>query len=69
MKKYSVQLSRLRELREAQGLSQVEMAEKLGIAKQNYNFIENGKRKVSLVMAKQIADIFTIPIEDIFFTH
>lgn len=34
----------LRELREAQGLSQTQAAAAAGISKQAYNYIENGKR-------------------------
>lgn len=47
----------LKELRDNNNLSQYEMAKKIGITSQFYNFIENGKRRPSIETAKKIAEI------------
>jgi DNA-binding XRE family transcriptional regulator len=38
------------------GLTQMQLAEKIGIAKQNYNSLERGARPISMMMAKKLAD-------------
>ncbi|WP_330634577.1 helix-turn-helix transcriptional regulator [Anaerovorax sp. IOR16] len=60
-------MSRLRELREQLGLKQDELALVIGTSLPNYSKKENGEIRVSLIEAKQIADFFNMPIEDIFF--
>lgn len=60
---------KLKELRENNGLSQTELAKKLGLTSQHYCMIENGKRGVSLELAKKISDLYKLPIEDIFFNN
>ncbi|TBR13362.1 MAG: transcriptional regulator [Lysobacter sp.] len=58
--------SRVRELREAQGWSQGELAERLAVSRQTINAIETGKYDPSLPLAFRIARLFREPIEAIF---
>jgi putative transcriptional regulator len=58
--------SRVRELREAQGWSQGELAERLAVSRQTINAIETGKYDPSLPLAFRIARLFDQPIEAIF---
>ena len=58
--------SRVRELREARGWSQGELAEHLAVSRQTINAIETGKYDPSLPLAFRIARLFRQPIEAIF---
>ncbi|HZV23977.1 MAG TPA: helix-turn-helix transcriptional regulator [Luteimonas sp.] len=58
--------SRVRELREAQGWSQGELAERLAVSRQTVNAIETGKYDPSLPLAFRIARLFDAPLEAIF---
>ena len=58
--------SRVRELREGQGWSQGELAERLAVSRQTVNAIETGKYDPSLPLAFRIARLFGKPIESIF---
>ncbi len=58
--------NRLRELREARGLTQEELAKILGVTRQTIIAIEKGKYDPSLRLAFKIARFFGIKIEDIF---
>jgi putative transcriptional regulator len=58
--------SRVRELRELQGWSQGELAERLAVSRQTVNAIETGKYDPSLPLAFRIARLFAQPIESIF---
>jgi putative transcriptional regulator len=58
--------SRVRELREAQGWSQGELAERLTVSRQTVNAIETGKYDPSLPLAFRIARLFQQPLEAIF---
>ncbi|HEY4560885.1 MAG TPA: helix-turn-helix transcriptional regulator [Lysobacter sp.] len=58
--------SRVRELRESQGWSQGELAERLAVSRQTINAIETGKYDPSLPLAFRIARLFDEPIEAIF---
>ncbi|MGE8281708.1 MAG: helix-turn-helix transcriptional regulator [Stenotrophomonas sp.] len=59
--------NRLRELRDARGWSQGELAEQLQVSRQTVNALETGKYDPSLPLAFRIADLFGARIEDIFF--
>lgn len=54
----------LKKLREENELSQQQVAEVLDISRQQYNFIENGKRQedMNLSTAAKLADLFNIPL-------
>jgi len=58
--------NRLRELREARGLTQEELAKALGVTRQTIIAIEKGKYDPSLRLAFKIARFFGAKIEDIF---
>lgn len=58
--------SRVRELREGQGWSQGELAERLAVSRQTVNAIETGKYDPSLPLAFRIARLFDRSIESIF---
>lgn len=46
----------LKVMRTNAGLTQSQLAAKVGIAKQNYNSLERGTRPISMMMAKNLAD-------------
>ncbi|MFI7026084.1 helix-turn-helix transcriptional regulator [Micromonospora sp. NPDC049900] len=56
----------LRELRQAAGLSQRELAEALNVSRQTVNSIETGRYDPSLPLAIAIARHFHHPVEEIF---
>jgi len=58
--------NRLRELRDAQGWSQGELAERLDVSRQTVNALETGKYDPSLPLAFRIARLFALRIEDVF---
>ena len=58
--------NRLRELRDSQGWSQGELAERLEVSRQTINALETGKYDPSLPLAFRIARLFDARIEDIF---
>lgn len=58
--------NRLRELREAKGLTQEELAKALGVTRQTIIAIEKGKYNPSLRLAFKIAKFFKVKIEDVF---
>ena len=58
--------NRLRELREAKGLTQEELAKALGVTRQTVIAIEKGKYDPSLRLAFKIARFFGVKIEDVF---
>lgn len=57
----------LKEKREAKGLSQSAVAQKLGLSRQAYNLIESGRRqaKLNLPTAEKIAKIFNVSLKKI----
>ena len=58
--------NRLKVLRAERNWSQQALAEELGVSRQSVNAIETGKYAPSLPLAFRIADLFGLPIEDIF---
>lgn len=56
----------IRELRQNTGLSQEKFALKIGMDRTYYASVESGKRNISLLNIKKIADGFKIPIRDLF---
>ena len=59
-------ISRLKELREEQNLTQKELGEKVNVSRQAINAIETGKFDPSIWLAYDIAHIFGITIEEMF---
>ncbi|MGR4890198.1 helix-turn-helix transcriptional regulator [Sphingopyxis sp. LARHCG72] len=58
--------NRLKVLRAERDWSQGDLAERLQVSRQSVNAIETGKYDPSLPLAFRIADVFGLPIEDIF---
>ncbi|WP_240096404.1 helix-turn-helix transcriptional regulator [Thermomonas flagellata] len=58
--------NRLRTLREHQGWSQAELAQRLDVSRQTVNALETGKYDPSLPLAFRIARLFGCRIEDVF---
>jgi putative transcriptional regulator len=58
--------NRLKVLRAERDWSQADLADKLEVSRQSVNAIETGKYDPSLPLAFRIADVFGLPIEQIF---
>jgi len=58
--------TRIKELRAARGLTQVELAKSVGVRRETIVFLEKGKYNPSLQLAYSIAKIFDKKIEDVF---
>lgn len=56
---------RLKKIRKASGLTQAEIAAKLGIDLTNYNRLENGKVNLTYAKMKDIADILGVDPKDL----
>lgn len=59
-------LEKLKAIREMQNLTYQEVADKVGISKEYYWMIENGKRKLSYDLAVKIANVFDQSPDEIF---
>lgn len=59
-------INRLKELREATGLTQKEVGEKVGVSRQAINAIETGKFDPSIWLAYDLSKLFGISIESLF---
>ena len=58
--------NRLRVLRAERNWSQQDLAERLEVSRQSVNAIETGKYDPSLPLAFRLAELFDLPIEEIF---
>ena len=58
--------NRLKVLRAERNWSQSDLAQKLEVSRQSVNAIETGKYDPSLPLAFRIAELFRLPIEEIF---
>lgn len=58
--------NRLREIREAAGLSQGELARQLGVSRQTINAVETDKYDPSLPLALRMAKLFGVAVPDLF---
>lgn len=58
--------NRLRDLREAAGWSQGELARRLGVSRQTINAVETDKYDPSLPLALRLARQFGVAVPDIF---
>lgn len=57
--------SKIKDLREARGLSPEELAERLGFAKSTVWAYESGKKQVSVVHLERLADFFEISVDSL----
>ncbi|HDJ33119.1 MAG TPA: transcriptional regulator [Bacteroidetes bacterium] len=58
--------NRIRELRARHNLSQLELAQKVGVRRETIVFLEKGKYNPSLRLAHDIARVFGLPVEEVF---
>ena len=58
--------NQLKDLRGERGWSQKDLAQRLEVSRQSVNALETGKYDPSLPLAFRIADVFAMPIEEIF---
>ena len=58
--------NRVRELREALGLTQEQLGEMVGTSRQAINAIETEKNEPSIWLAYDISQVFNQPIESVF---
>ena len=59
--------NRIRALREsAEGMTQQQLADRIGVTRQTVNAIEGGKYSPSLEVAFRIASVFERPLEEVF---
>ena len=58
--------NRLRELRLQQGLTQVSLAERVGVTRQTIIAVEKGKFVPSVKLALRLADTLGTSLEDVF---
>ena len=59
--------NRLRELREAKGLTQAQLADLIGVSRKTVNTVENGVFVPSTVVALKLAKALGISVEALFF--
>lgn len=57
---------RIRDLRKEQAMTQEMLAELLGVSRQSIIALENGKYMPSLPLALHIAQVFSLPLDEIF---
>ena len=53
-------------LRARDGLTQAELAKKVGVRRETISFVENGEYNPSLLLAVRIARVFGEPVEGVF---
>ena len=58
--------NRIRELRARSGLTQDELATKVGVRRETIVFLEKGKYNPSLKLAHDVSKTFGLPIEQVF---
>lgn len=64
---FAVMKNKIKELRLEAGLTQQELAQKVGVRRETIVFLEMGKYNPSLKLAFQIAKVFDRKIEEIFY--
>jgi len=58
--------NRIKELRAKAGISQLELAQRVGVRRETIVFLEKGKYNPSLRLAHDVARHFGLPIEEVF---
>ena len=59
--------NRIREARDARGLTQAELAERIGVSRKTVNTVENGVFVPSTIVALKLAGALGCRVEDLFF--
>ena len=60
-------MNKIKQTREAAGLSQTELASRAGVSQRYIAFIESGKRKPSLSLAHKISKVLKLSVDELFF--
>ena len=58
--------TKIKELRARDNLTQVELAQLVGVRRETIGFLEKGKYNPSLNLAHEIAKVFKMTIEEVF---
>lgn len=58
--------TRIKELRARDNLTQIDLAQKVGVRRETIVFLEKGKYNPSLKLAYDIAKVFNMTIEEVF---
>ena len=58
--------TRIKELRAKDNLTQIELAQKVGVRRETIVFLEKGKYNPSLKLAYDISKVFRMRIEEVF---
>ena len=58
--------TKIREYRERAGLTQAELAEKVGVRRETLLHLESGKYNPSLKLAMDLAKLFGVTVEELF---
>jgi putative transcriptional regulator len=58
--------NRIRELRARDNLTQLDLAREVGVRRETIVFLEQGKYNPSLKLARDVAQVFGLPIEEVF---
>ena len=66
MGKVSNLITSLKSIRESQGMTQQELAERIGVRRETILHLENNRYNPSLEMALKVARVFDLKIEDLF---
>lgn len=66
MAKESNIITNLKSVRESRGMTQQELADRIGIRRETILHLENNRYNPSLEMALKIAQVFDLRVEDLF---
>ena len=66
MGKVSNLITSLKSIREARGMTQQELAERIGVRRETILHLENNRYNPSLEMALKLARVFDLKVEDLF---
>ncbi|MBT3252692.1 MAG: helix-turn-helix transcriptional regulator [Candidatus Marinimicrobia bacterium] len=58
--------TRIKELRARDGLTQQQLADRVMVRRETIVFLEKGKYNPSLKLAYEIAQVFSLPVEEVF---
>jgi putative transcriptional regulator len=58
--------TKIKELRTQRGLTQEELAQRVGVRRETIVFLERGKYMPSLQLAHDVAQVFGLPVEQVF---
>jgi len=65
--KVEVNINSLSELRDLKGLTQGDVAKKLGMTPQGYGLLERGERELKAKVIQKLSYIFDVPVDKIIF--